>query len=74
MFRDFLDYWTETMWLRIVVTVVIWIIAALAAWYFDFWDQMAVTWNMPWLVWVTLAGFIIAGISLILTPWLEQFT
>lgn len=74
MLADLLDTWRDNMILRIVAVIVIWAIAGVAAWFFDFWGQMAVNWNMPWLVWVTLAGFIIAGISLILTPWLEQFT
>ena len=74
MLYDVLDYWKENIVVRIIVTVMLWALAALAAWYFDFWGQMAGQWNMPWLVWVTLAGFIVAGISLILTPLLEQFT
>lgn len=73
MIEDLLDTWRDNMVLRIIVVIVIWAIAAIAAWFFDFWGQMA-AWNMPWLVWATLAGFIIAGLSLVLSPWLEQFT
>jgi len=66
MIYDLVDWWQENIVVRIIVTVILWVLIGVAMWFFGFFASTA-----AWLIWATAIGFFIAGVSLIVSPLLD---
>jgi len=63
--------WNESLWLRIAVVAVLFVLVALAVFA---WNPFATLGAMAmWARWGTLIGTFVAGVALIINPLLEGY-